>query len=105
MSQEEIKHINLLIHAPVRLAVLSILATVKNADFSYLKKTIDTTDGNLSRHLGKLETAGYIKIEKTFAGKKPKTNCAITNKGRQVFTDYLANLQKIIDTQKQKGSI
>jgi len=103
VSREEIKNIDPLIHAPVRLAVLSILAAVQQADFSYLKKTADATDGNLSRHLSKLEDAGYISIKKTFEGKKPRTFCSITKKGREMFMAYLDNLQKIID--KQKGDV
>lgn len=100
MNQEAIRNIDLLIHAPVRLAVMSVLAGVEEADFTYLKQAVETTDGNLSRHLEKLEQAGYVDIKKTYAGKKPRTVCMITRKGYDVFTAYLENLQHIINTQK-----
>lgn len=100
MNREEIKNINLLIHAPVRLAVMTVLSEVEEADFTYLKEAVDTTDGNLSRHLDKLESADYVRIVKTYAGKKPRTVCSITKTGRKVFAAYLENLQKIINTQK-----
>jgi DNA-binding MarR family transcriptional regulator len=100
MSQEQILNIDPLIHAPIRLAALSILITVQNANFSFLKESINTTDGNLSTHLTKLEEAGYIKIEKTFKGKKPQTICSITAQGRDAFNVYINNLEKIINKQK-----
>ena len=102
MNQEPISKIDPLIHAPLRLAVLSILAAVESADFTYLKTSVNTTDGNLSTHLSKLETAGYIRIKKIFQGKKPKSICSLTKKGREMFTAYLDNLQQIIDFQKDK---
>ena len=101
MSQEHILDIDPMIHAPIRLAALSILVTVQNANFSFLKESIKTTDGNLSTHLTKLEEAGYIKIEKTFKGKKPQTICSITNQGRDAFTMYIDNLENLI--KKQRG--
>lgn len=100
MNQEDILDINLIIHAPIRLAALSILVTVQNANFTFLKESVKTSDGNLSTHLTKLEEAGYIKIEKSFKGKKPHTLCSITDKGRESFTKYINNLEKIINTQK-----
>ena len=100
MNQEDILDINLIIHAPIRLAALSILVTVQNANFTFLKESVKTSDGNLSTHLTKLEEAGYIKIEKSFKGKKPHTLCSITDKGRESFIKYINNLEKIINTQK-----
>ena len=82
------------------LAILSILITVENANFSFLKESTGTTDGNLSTHLTKLETHGLIRIEKTFKGKKPQTICAITEKGRQGFYAYLGQLEQIVRMQK-----
>ena len=100
MSQEQILDIDPLIHAPIRLAVLTILVTVQNANFSFIKESVKTTDGNLSTHLTKLEEAGYIKIEKTFKGKKPQTICSITDKGREAFDKYIDNLENIINKHK-----
>ncbi len=101
MSQEHVLDIDPMIHAPIRLAALSILVTVQNANFSFLKESIKTTDGNLSTHLTKLEEAGYIKIEKTFKGKKPQTICSITNQGRDALTKYIDILENLI--KKQRG--
>lgn len=103
MSQGQVLDIDQMIHAPIRLAVLSILITVQSANFSFLKESVNTTDGNLSTHLTKLEEAGYIKIEKTFKGKKPQTNCSITEQGRDAFGKYIDNLEKIINKQKGKS--
>lgn len=100
MSHEQILKLDPLIHVPTRLAILSILATVKNANFTFLKDALGTTDGNLSTHLTKLETNGFITIQKSFKGKKPQTICAITEKGRKAFIKYLEQLDQIIRIQK-----
>ena len=90
------------VHAHIRMAVLSVLLAVESADFVYLKEAVQATDGNLSTHLSKLEAVGYIRIEKTFEGKKPKTLCSMTELGRTRFIQYINNLQKIVDHQKGK---
>ncbi len=95
-----------LVHSSVRLAVLSILISVESADFKYLKEAIQLTDGNLSTHLSKLENAGLISVTKEFRGKKPHTLYAITQEGRQRFTRYVENLERIIhlgENQQAKG--
>lgn len=84
------------VHAPVRLAVLTILISVKEANFTYLKEAVNTTDGNLSTHLSKLEEAGYIRIIKKFVGKKPKTTCMITSKGREAYLKYIESLKSYL---------
>jgi len=88
--------LNPIIHAPVRLAILTVLVGVKEADFNYLKETTGTTDGNLSTHLTKLEQAEYIKVTKTFRGKKPRTTCSITQKGLAAYQDYIKILEEYI---------
>ncbi|MBC8345471.1 MAG: transcriptional regulator [Candidatus Marinimicrobia bacterium] len=88
-----------IIHAPVRLAIVTILSQVVEADFNYIKDATETTDGNLSTHLTKLEKAEFISITKSFSGKKPLTTCAITNKGRSAYRSYLRSLQSYL----QKG--
>lgn len=85
-----------LIHAPIRLAILTVLISVKEADFTYLKEAANTTDGNLSTHLSKLEEAGYIRIEKKFVGKKPKTTCMIAAKGREAYLKYIESLKSYL---------
>lgn len=96
MPPENISRLNPLIHSRIRLSVLSILVTAKEADFSYLRETIGTTDGNLSSHLSKLEQAKYIRIKKFFKGKRPRTTCAITEAGRHAFSEYLKVLEDIV---------
>ncbi len=102
MKHEKILNLDPIIHAPTRLAILSILMTVENANFTFLKESTATTDGNLSTHLTKLEESGYITIEKNFVGKKPQTICAITKKGRAAFEKYLDQLEQIVQMQKDR---
>jgi len=104
MKHEQILKLDPLIHAPIRLAILSILITAENANFTFLKEAIGTTDGNLSTHLTKLEERGYINIKKTFKGKKPQTMCTITDKGKVAFQSYLAQLERIVEMQKENKS-
>ncbi len=100
MHPEKFAHLDSVIHSRIRLAVLSILISVKEASFSYLKEKIGTTDGNLSASLSKLEEARYIYIKKAFKGKKPLTTCSVTEKGRNAFSAYLKALETYIDFKK-----
>lgn len=100
MPPEMFAQLDPVIHSRIRLAILSILISVKQASFSYLKETIDTTDGNLSASLSKLEEAGYISIKKSFKEKKPLTTCSISEKGRTAFSDYLKALETYIGAKK-----
>ncbi len=91
--------LNEIIHQPARLKIMAALKTLDNdeqADFSFLKKLLKLTDGNLGAHLLKLEEAGYIKIEKTFISRKPRTFIKITGKGRDAFKEHIEALKKII---------
>ena len=72
-----------LIHEPGRLAILTVLSSVTDADFVFLLRATGLTKGNLSSHLSKLEDAGLVAIEKRFVRKKPNTNVALTAKGQQ----------------------
>lgn len=100
MSPEKFSKLDPLIHSRIRLAVLSILISVKDADFVYLRKTIETTEGNLSVNLSKLEEAGYISIKKSFRGKRPLTTCFITQKGKKAFSEYVKALETYISFKK-----
>ena len=88
------------IHAPVRLAIMTLLSQVVEAEFNYIKDATETTDGNLSTHLTKLEKADFISITKSFFGKKPLTTCALTNKGRNAYRSYLQSIQSYLKTGK-----
>ena len=86
-----------LLHSQLRLAVVSILISVKEAEFVYIKEKTNATAGNLSVQLVKLSNAGYISIKKSFKGKRPLTTCKITKKGIMAFENYVKSLQKYID--------
>lgn len=87
------KELNPLLHSQLRLAVMSILMSVDEADFVYLKEKTESTAGNLSVQIDKLSTAGYISVEKTFEGKRPKTLCRMTEEGRRAFEEYVNALK------------
>jgi DNA-binding MarR family transcriptional regulator len=84
------------IHGRLRLGVMAYLSTVSPAPFNELKAKVKATDGNLSTHLSKLEEAGYVRLEKKFVDKKPRTNVHLTAKGRKAWIDYLASLQALL---------
>lgn len=73
----------------------------EQVDFVYLRKILGLTDGNLGAHLSKLENAGYVKIEKTFIARKPRTFINITGKGRDAFNEHTTALEQIIQGKKQ----
>ena len=85
-----------LLHSELRLAVMSILAGVESAEFSYIKKQTGATSGNLSVQLDKLSAAGYISVEKGFKGKVPCTTCKITPAGLTAFENYVNSLKEYL---------
>lgn len=87
------KKLDPLLHSELRLAVVSILVELEEADFVYLRETANATAGNLSVQLDKLLEAGYISVEKTFEGKKPRTICRITPVGLAAFEAYVEALK------------
>lgn len=86
------------LHSELRLAVMSLLAGVESADFTYIKQQTGATSGNLSVQIDKLSAAGYITVEKGFKGKKPCTTCAITEVGMEAFRSYIEALKEYIST-------
>jgi DNA-binding transcriptional ArsR family regulator len=84
-----------LIHEPGRLAMLTVLSSVKDADFVFLQRATGLTKGNLSSHLSKLEEAGLVVIEKRFVRKKPNTNVALTALGKQRITHHWEQLDRL----------
>lgn len=94
---DTLPQLDTVIHSRIRLSALSILISVKEADFNYLKKAIGATDGNLSTHLSKLEEAGYIAVKKSFLGKKPSSTYTVTTKGRAGFSQYVKALDEILN--------
>ena len=87
------KELDPLLHSQLRLAIMSILMNVDEADFSYLKEKTESTSGNLSVQLDKLTNAGYIDMEQQFVGKKPRTTCKVTETGRRAFAQYIEDLR------------
>jgi DNA-binding MarR family transcriptional regulator len=86
------------IHEPARLMVVALLAVVESADMLFVHRQSGLTLGNLSSHVGKLETAGYVEVEKSFVGKKPRTMLRLTDRGREALDAYRASMQTVLDT-------
>ena len=87
------KDLDPILHAQLRLAVMSLLISVKEAEFTFLKEKTNATAGNLSVQLNKLKDAGYIDIVKQFKNNYPQTTCTITQKGVDAFENYVKALQ------------
>jgi DNA-binding MarR family transcriptional regulator len=91
--------VNELIHQPTRLRIMATLNALHGAiklDFTELRKLLDITDGNLGTHLAALEKAGYVEVEKSFVGKKPRTRLSLTRSGRRAFEEHVQYLRDII---------
>jgi DNA-binding MarR family transcriptional regulator len=86
-----------IIHQPVRTLVFACLASRETVSFSYLKKTLKITDGNLTTHMKKIIDAGYAVMRKEFINNRPKTTYSLTMKGRRAFNDYLKRLLEIVN--------
>ena len=91
------KELDPLLHSQLRLAVMSILMNVDEADFVFLKEKTEATAGNLSVQLDKLSSAGYISMEKWFVGKKTRTVCQVTEHGRKAFEEYVDALKEYLN--------
>lgn len=86
-----------LLHQNIRSRLMSLLIANEELPFKALREYLEVTDGNLSSHLAKLEKAGYVKIEKSFEGKRPKTTVHLTEAGREAFKKYIAQLKAFIE--------
>ncbi len=89
----EFKDLDPILHSQLRLAVISLLIGVKEAEFTFIRAKTNSTAGNLSVQLNKLKDAGYIEITKTFKENYPQTLCKITKKGVDAFENYVAALR------------
>ncbi len=90
------KELNPLLHSQLRLAIISLLLSVEEADFKYLKEQSGATAGNLSVQIDKLYEAGYIDVRKEIVGKKPRTSCRITAQGREALDEYVSVLKEYL---------
>lgn len=91
-----------LIHERMRLGIISALAANRTLTFNDLKRLLDTTDGNLSVHSRKLEEAGYITCTKSFEGRMPKTEYALTEKGHKALAKYLDHMEALIRAMRER---
>lgn len=91
------------VHQRARLGILAVLAESRRADFGFLRKTLDLTDGNLSRHLQVLESAGLVEIEKVFESRRPRTWVRATPQGRKAFAAEIASLRALLDRVRTPG--
>jgi hypothetical protein len=92
--------LNPILHSQLRLAVISILISVKEAEFIYLREKTNATAGNLSVQINKLKEAGYIDVAKQFKDNYPQTICKITTQGVLAFEQYVKDLQSYLDIKK-----
>ena len=94
-NKDQQVEIDKLIHEPARLKIIAQLYVVESADFLFLMKQTGLSQGNVSGHLGKLEDAAYVDIEKRFIGKRPQTMISLTKKGREMFKIYIKNMREL----------
>ena len=92
----ELPELNPVIHGKLRLALLSLLASVEEAEFTWLRAKTGSTDGNLGAQLIKLEEAGYVNVEKKFVQRKPQTLYRMTESGRQALTEYVQAIKQLL---------
>lgn len=96
----EFKDLDPILHSQLRLAVVSLLISMKEAEFTFIKEKTNATAGNLSVQINKLREAGYIDVKKTFRDNYPQTTCKITAKGVHAFEEYVKNLQSYLSVKK-----
>jgi DNA-binding transcriptional ArsR family regulator len=92
----ELPDLDPVVHGKLRLAALSLLVTVEEAEFTWLREKTGSTDGNLGAQMLKLEEAGYVAMEKRFAGRKPQTVYRMTATGREALAGYVAALKRLL---------
>jgi DNA-binding MarR family transcriptional regulator len=94
------KELDPLLHSQLRLAVISLLVSVEEAEFTYIKEKTGATSGNLSVQIDKLKQAGYVEVNKSFKNNYPLTVCKITQKGLLAFEQYVKNLKTYLTPKK-----
>lgn len=93
-----IESFNRLLHEPARFLIMAALYVVESGDFTFLMGETSLTWGNLSSHVGKLEEAGYLELEKTFKGRKPYTMIRLTGEGREAFRQYRRWMMEMLES-------
>lgn len=94
------KELDPILHSQLRLAVMSLLMSVKEAEFTFIKEKTNASAGNLSVQIQKLKEAGYIEVEKQFKDNYPQTTCKVTRKGIEAFENYVKALQDYLSVKK-----
>lgn len=94
------KDLDPILHSQLRLSIVSILITVDEVNFNFIKESTKATSGNISIQIKKLRDAGYIHVKKSFINNYPNTTVSITDKGVEAFETYVANLKKYINPGK-----
>lgn len=92
----DLPELNPVIHGKLRLALLSLLVGVEEAEFTWLRAKTGSTDGNLGAQLLKLEEAGYVTVEKKFVNRKPQTIYRITEAGRHALAEYVRAIKQLL---------
>lgn len=95
---EKFNDLDPVLHSQLRLAVVSLLISVREAEFTFIKEKTNSTAGNLSVQINKLKEAKYIDVKKQFKDNYPQTLCSITPKGIKAFEQYVKNLKQYINT-------
>lgn len=98
------KDLDPILHSQLRLAVVSLLIGVKEAEFTFIKEKTNATAGNLSVQIQKLKEAGYVDVIKQFKDNYPQTICKMTEKGIAAFEDYVNALQQYLNVNNTKTS-
>lgn len=91
-----LKELNPIIHAQLRLSIMTLLLSVEEADFTWLREQTGASAGNLSVQIDKLSEAGYIEVRKEFVGRKTRTSCRITERGRKAMEEYVSDLREYL---------
>ena len=97
MKDFDYQQLDEIIHSRIRLAIMSVLISLQEAEFKFLKEKVHATDGNLSVHLKKLEEAGYIVVKKEFVDRKPVSSYKLSEKGVEAFEHYIKKLESLIN--------
>ena len=95
------KDLDPILHSQLRLAIVSLLIGVKEAEFTFLRDQTNSTAGNLSVQIQKLRDAGYIEVKKQFKNNYPQTICRITKQGVKAFEEYVRNLQEYLKSSRK----
>ncbi len=95
--QRTLEHLDRLVHEPARLMIMAYLYVIESGDFTFLSSQTGLTHGNLSSHMSKLESAGYIEVEKEFVDRKPHTMLKLTDRGREAFREYRRIMEGVFE--------